>query len=288
MRHTTVLPVIVSLLVFYVVLTSCAKEVKKPCLEALTIQEIVAKIKESTKKIKTFQGECKILSNITIKDSKGVSAVRIQTAVDGAWDLINENCWTTTKTEYQPGQISETEMYVFGTAAYMKFSGPKAPKGWKKIKLLPELRQKLVSPNLLQQQIALFEVSKVIRLADETIEGMNCYVLSLIPNIEKLSEITLQDPGTKEIFNRMNLDPETMFKDMSLKHWYSKDSFLPIKFQMRSSMAVSAETVRQLTGEEYEMRLEMTSDGLNHNFNEPVSIELPLEAEGAQGLKQPF
>lgn len=153
MGRTRLLAVSVSLLFLSIALASCVKEVKKPAFEGLTLEEIVAKINESTKQIKTYETKGKIRLNFIFKDSKGgkkLVGMGGLCQVHGIWDLMNEKSWTITKQSIRievfggtAHEKSKTDMYILGDTAYMKSRGPKGSR-WKKMRLSPELKEGLM------------------------------------------------------------------------------------------------------------------------------------------------
>jgi hypothetical protein len=66
--------------------------------------------------------------------------------------------------------------------------------------------------------------------------------------------------------------------------WIAKDSLFLMKDEMEMRMVVSSEAVKLPLGEEeFEMIIDTEASSTHHNYNQPVSIELPPEAKEAVG-----
>jgi len=122
----------------------------------------------------------------------------------------------------------------------------------------------------MNMQIDLLDYGEVERLDDEVINNIDCYVLKIIPDFEKLYEILMNQQGLST-----GIPQDTYFSEMidefSLKIWISKDNNLIIKAYEHMSMDLN------LFGYSYSMSLEM--DIRFFEYNEPVLIELPAEAQ---------
>jgi len=65
-----------------------------------------------------------------------------------------------------------------------------------------------------------------------------------------------------------------------VKQWIAKDTYFLMKAEIDVDVESTAEIMDYL-GEEGEMSIDMTLSFLAHNYNQPVTIELPPEAEEA-------
>ena len=70
-----------------------------------------------------------------------------------------------------------------------------------------------------------------------------------------------------------------MFQSFSVKQWVAKDTLFLIKAEMKMDVDVSGEAVGDDSAGDVRMQFEMNL--LMSDYNQPVSIELPPEAENA-------
>jgi hypothetical protein len=161
------------------------------------------------------------------------------------------------------------EMYIIEDCAYMNFEMPLEMSGW----------SKFCAPGLLEQEaITTTQIDFLAQFADvdllgtETVDGVECYKLQVVPDMGSIWEWTLGQPGMEDMagdFEGMEDLMEDMISDLSIVEWIAKDTYFPVKFVME--MTVTSE----------EGSIDMTMTGLVHHINEPMSIELPPEAADA-------
>jgi hypothetical protein len=72
---------------------------------------------------------------------------------------------------------------------------------------------------------------------------------------------------------------DEMFDSFTEKLWVAKDSYLPMKVEVEVTMEFTAEEMG--SPDEGEVAADLFMSMLIFNYNQPVSIELPPEAENA-------
>ena len=124
----------------------------------------------------------------------------------------------------------------------------------------------------MQMQVDLLDYGEVDRLNDEVVNNEDCYVLKILPDVDKLYEIMMnqQGLGTGVLQNSYLSD---IIKDFSIKLWISKET----NFIMKAYEYVSMEMTL------YESTTSMTMETmiLFTNYNTAIMIELPEDAENA-------
>ena len=71
-----------------------------------------------------------------------------------------------------------------------------------------------------------------------------------------------------------------MFQGVSVKEWVAKDTYFIMKVEIEMDTELTPEEMGY-PGEEGEMSLEASWTIVVSNYNQPISIELPPEAETA-------
>lgn len=128
-----------------------------------------------------------------------------------------------------------------------------------------------------------FELAEVKVLASETIEGIHCYVLQLMPDMEQLWQTVMQQAQVagEEILPEVDETfLEEVFHSLSVKQWIAKDTYFLTKAEIDMAMELTPEAMGY-PEEEGEMAMDISISLLAYNYNQSISIELPPEAEGA-------
>jgi hypothetical protein len=115
-------------------------------------------------------------------------------------------------------------------------------------------------------------------------------VLALTPDLDKLQQALLEQPGIGEQLAEMP-DLDSMIQKMTIKIWVAKDTYFLMKAVVAMTLVIDAQAMGMPAGEgtaTIELSLQMAA----HDYNEPVSVELPAEAatatEGSSGFELPF
>jgi outer membrane lipoprotein-sorting protein len=141
---------------------------------------------------------------------------------------------------------------------------------------------------LLEFQQELLEASEIEVTGSERVDGIDCYVLESNPDMKQLWQTVM------EMYETTGLDmtdmPEDfvdyldeMFDSFTQKLWVAKDTYLPMKVEVEMTMDFTAEDVGS-PDEEGEVAVDLFMSMLIFNYNQPVSIELPPEAEDAMDI----
>ena len=163
----------------------------------VTAEQIKEEMIEATGDINTYQFDMdmKIDMTITDKTTGKVEKMVISLAGGGAIDNVNRKMKTTMagdiavlEGEETPGSI-ETQTYVVNDTVYTLTTIPETPANWTKIEMPAEAWE---TQNQVEQQRELMKVSEVELLGDERVDGTDCYVLEITPDMEKYWETMMQ------------------------------------------------------------------------------------------------
>lgn len=89
-------------------------------------------------------------------------------------EMVGEN--------WEQSESTEMEMYLIGNTMYMKTNEPGIPEQWIE-QTTPDLWDQ---QNQVEKQLELLETSDIENLGRESVDGVNCYKVKLISNLEKL------------------------------------------------------------------------------------------------------
>lgn len=151
----------------------------------------------------------------------------------------------------------EFEHYLISNMEYTKAVYDGVPEQWMKAPIKFEDWEE----NPILMQIALREGSDIKVLGSEDLDGTECWEIKIIPSLEKYLEVIGEEA--------VEFSPEELSELISVKQWYAKDTYYLMKAEMQWTIVDSG----------YSSTTTMDT-GCSH-YNEPVSIELPAEAEEA-------
>ena len=179
-----------------------------------------------------------------------------------------------------PGKEKQSmpmESYLVDDWMHIKVSVEEKGAQWMKMPLPDEMWD---SQSTISQQIELLQTAKEVNfLGSEDVNGMDCYVVEMVPSAEALNKMLsqMQMPDIEEA-DFSHLSFADMIKEMSFKQWIAEDGYLIMKSETHVLMEISAEDVGATVDEFQKITADQTSVMLFYDYNEPVSIELPADA----------
>lgn len=178
-----------------------------------------------------------------------------------------------------PGQAEQDmamEVYIVGAWLYSMLDIPEISEQWMKMKLSEEMWQQ---QNQIDQQIEFLKTAVEIKsLPDEAVNGTTCYVFEVVPSMEALGELLSQQALGMEGMDFGQLNLADLFKEMSVKEWIAKDSCQVIKTEVDMLMEMRPGDVGATEADFEKMIMDMNVGMSFYDYNQPVSITLPLEA----------
>jgi hypothetical protein len=170
------------------------------------------------------------------------------------------------------------------TSGWMYMKVPAAgQEQWMKMKLDEQLWN---NQDQFTQQINFLESAlNVTKLNDEKVNGVDCYVIEVNPDMATLMDwIASQGQSTGEL---ENINPD-MFKTISIKEWIAKDGLLPqksaIDILMEMTPADISSTDSSSPPDFEKTTITMTGTVNYFDYDKPVSIVLPPESAGAREI----
>jgi len=241
------------------------------------MQEIVDGVTEAVDDIRTCEFEMDMTMDVAAESDGDTVEMTIVIGGSGTLDLENRQMMMDTTTSIaMPGLEMETgmELYLIGDMMYMFMEIPGMESMWVKSEMPEGTWEEM---NQVEPQIELLEVAQVEVIGTERVRGIHCYVLEITPDMEQVWQLIVQQA---ELAGEMPLFTEEMFHSFSVKQWVAKDTY----FLTRAEIDVVVELTPEAMGfpeEEGVLTMDIAMDWLAYNYNQPVSIELPPEAEEA-------
>ena len=257
---------------------------------SITPEEIVANAVSAFQSVNTITMSVNMNVGMAIVGGKQPMTIQVSGDANGSVDLDETQMRMTMDLNVDlpvvGKQQTSTEMYVVDNWAYMKISVPEMADQWLKTQLTPTIWEQ---QNQVDKQIEMLKNAvKVTSLGEETVNGVDCYVLSIEPDAEALSAfVKSQIPQGLGTDSLQNIDLAQFFNSITMKEWIGKGNYLPAKMDMTMSLDLSPESVGAQQSDFANMTMDMQVQGTYTDYNQPVTVVLPPEAANAKEATTP-
>jgi len=274
--------IVVVLIVAAMMFLGCLEKEQK-----MSFAEIKATVLANVEEIDTYKFDLNTTTRTLLSNETNSTEMTTSINGRGVLDAVDKEMKLNMNTSMETNEtteVMEMEIYLLNNTMYAKLNLgiPGRPAQWTK-REMPE--ESWASQNQLEQQMELLNISEVELLVDEKVNGVDCYVLKIEPDMNKFWNSTMGAAIIKSAqSSALGVDIKKMMKSLSMKEWISKATMYPKKTQMAiRSVASSDDLAIPETEEKFTMTEDMEVELLFYDYNQPVSIELPEGAEGAVG-----
>jgi len=179
-----------------------------------------------------------------------------------------------------PGKEKQSmpmESYLVDGWMHIKVSVEEQGAQWMKMQLPDEMWD---SQSAIGQQIEFLETAEEVNFQGrEDVNGTDCYVVEVVPSAEALNKMLSQiQMSDMEGADLSQFSFSETIKEMSFKQWIAEDGYLIMKSETHVAMEMSPEDVGASVEEFQKITVDQNSVMVFYDYNEPVSIELPIEA----------
>lgn len=170
-------------------------------------------------------------------------------------------------------------LYFLNDEEYILMEAPGVPGQWIKSKAIAANWNAM---NPVTSQAELLRGAETELTGSEMIHGVDCYVLHLSPDIQQLWQVAMQQSEvTGEITPDIDRESlEELFRSYSVTQWIAQDTYQITRVNIDMNIVLTPESVG-FPDEEGTVNTTISIDLLMYDYNRPVSIVLPPEAEGA-------
>jgi outer membrane lipoprotein-sorting protein len=251
-------------------------------LGCITEEQAKKGLTESLHNIKTYTYEMEMNMETGIAGENSYEVV--QSTTNGQIDVegkkvklsINTN---ETTSDRKKSRSTQTQIYIFDTMEYLHSSSSEKSGKWIKFQVPGE---RLNSENQAKRQMDFLRTSKIKRLKDETLENVDCYLLNIESDKKDFWKVIMQQEEEHPLLKLLNLDYKDVVKEMDMKVWVAKDTFLPMKCHMQMKAVIEGE----IKEEPFKMTINVKTVYRYHDYNKLLTIELPEEAKNAEIYKE--
>jgi len=169
------------------------------------------------------------------------------------------------------------EYYVVDGWMHIKMNLPDQGEQWMKMQMPEEMWE---AQSQIEQQLELLETADEANyLGTEDVDGTPCYVVEIVASAEALGKLMSQyQLPEMEGVDLGEFDLTDMMKEMSVKQWVAKDSYLFMKTENHILLEILPGNVGASEEEFGKITEDITSEMKFYDYGEAVSIELPEEA----------
>jgi hypothetical protein len=177
------------------------------------------------------------------------------------------------------------EMYVFPDWTYMRMEVPGMGEQWVKMETTEDLAAALNTQAVDQQMGMLESPLEIEYLRSESVDGFDCYVLSITPNMGELADwLNQQNTGAEDIDWDEMADISNLFKNLSYICYVVKDTNILKKMVMEMEMEYTSEQIGDYYADFDTQSMYIYMDMNLYDQNQPFSVTLPDEAESAEEM----
>ncbi len=176
-------------------------------------------------------------------------------------------------------QNATAQIYATDGWLYMKTTIPGGVDQWTKIKLTDEMWA--VQSQFTSMIDFLKSPSGIQLMESEMVQGIDCYVIDIAPNMASLSDWAMGQTQQGQTGTTLNEGVSAeAFQNLSVKEWIAKDTMLPVKAIVEIVMDMSADSSISNTDNAMEINASVTF----HDYGTPVNFQLPSEAASAKEI----
>ena len=248
------------------------------------IDQIIANVTSAEYDTVKFDVEMPMTMTVVGGSDPGTASIVVDGT--GVMDMANEEMQMTMNMTVDIPGIGEQEMaaevYIVGGWLYTKVDIPEIGEQWMKMAVTEEMwqQQGQIEPLLEFLRTAV----EIDYLGSETVSGTECYLFEIVPSMEALGELLSQETSGMGIMDFSQFDLADLYKELSVKEWIAKDSYLLMKVEIGMVLEMSASDVGATADDFDKMTMDIKIVESFYDYNEPVSIELPPEALDAEEI----
>lgn len=208
---------------------------------------------------------------------------------NGKTDITADNVYMdmdmSVEQEGQGSQSVSAEMYMFTDWLYMNLKMSGVGEGWVKTPVNEATKQDYNLDVVGEQLAPLESMGKIGFVKYESVDGSQCYVLQVVPDLQAMKEWLDEEQLTAGSFDWSQVENlGDIFKEIYYTLWVAKDTKLIKKMQLAMSMELTAAQAGVTESDFDKMTMDIAMSMALKDFNKPVSIILPDEAKDAEEM----
>lgn len=294
------LPVILASIIALFSMTGCATGATTPAgttpiaaapqeeLSQQQLQQVLSDCLVNQESLNTYKYDLDMDMIMTISGGAQSGKMTVTTKSSGAIKPVSHEMQATMEMTMNAEGVAGYEdssqtitydAYQMADWVYMRMEVPGMGEQWMKMPVTEDLAVKL---NLVDQQLGPLESVIKIELKGYTsVDGEECYVLSLVPDMAELTQwVSEQQGATQDIDWGEISNLSDVFKKLEYTCYIAKDSKLLKKLTINMQMNFAPEQMG-ISEDADSVTMNISIDMTLSDHNVPFTINLPEEAENA-------
>ncbi|HWQ18834.1 MAG TPA: DUF6612 family protein [Methanotrichaceae archaeon] len=244
---------------------------------------------ESAMKLKSYNFDLESTQNIVITNRSASTAnttnVAITASGQGSVNLTGRVMSVTSTMNVISDSANnvtpvETQTYFINDTIYSMVGN-----NWTRLQV-PESDLLWQQQNMVAQQSELLNASTITVAGSETVNGLDCYKVTVVPDINVYAAILSQQMGSSLPLAYINLTELYQNGTEEWTAWITKDTHLLTKNDIRLVFTITPETMGlSPAAGDFQMKVNLQSVMNFKDFNQPIHVVLPAAAYSAQTLQ---
>jgi hypothetical protein len=236
----------------------------------------------------TVSFDMEVPMTIKVVGGSDPGTMDVTMSATGAVDMNNQAMQMTMDMEMNvPGsgsQAIDAEVYILEGWVYTGMEIPEMDDQWMKMELTEALWQQ---QSQVEQHVGLLETAvEVDYKGIETVNGIECYVFEIEPDMATLNDLLVQETSGLGIMDLSVLDMAELYQEMSVKEWLAKDSYLPQRTEIEMVLEIRPGDVNATSDDFDKMTMSIEMDMRFYAYDQPFTVVLPPEALAAEEMPQ--
>ena len=174
----------------------------------------------------------------------------------------------------------ENEVYVVDGWIYSGVSIPGEGEEWLKTELTGAIWQQ---QNPLTSYLELLATASGIDYkGTEIVNGVECYVFELEPDIDLLSALVVEEMASLGVINLSGIDLTELYQEMLVKEWVAKDGNLLQRAEVAAVLEIRPEDIGETSDSFDKLFIDVGVNMRYYDYNQPFTVVLPPEALDAE------
>ena len=211
----------------------------------------------------------------SMENSTEASTLMIRSLDKGAVNLTAQNMSISTIKNASSGSEAlpsmQQEVYVIRDMAKIKLDG-----NWSQA-ALQDAKYFWALQNVAEKQDMLLNSSQLVLSGSETIEGLDCIRIEVIPDRKAYESVLFEQLGSVLPLAYMNLTKLYKSSTVNWTLWVSKDDGLPRKENVNMVFSVTSEMMELPDDQikDFMLKIDLNTTTLYMDYNQPLLITLP-------------
>lgn len=262
--------------------TACEKELP-------TSNELLDNVFQSMEEVDSYKEEMDMTMEMYIESedfgSETPVSLDVMAKVSAQYDLINEEMAMNMDLDMSSEDEDLTmkmgmEIFLVEGAVYSLLDFPMLPSQWTKTSVSEDYWGDV---SYLEIQTDLLKAADVEVLKEERRENISCYVIQITPDFAELFRLMMNQMQTSlgEVSSSELEQISEIFNDYSVKVWIEKETYHIVFADIMMKIEATPEMMGEY-GEEGMISISCIMNMKAYDYNKPVEIILPAEAEEAE------